>query len=230
MTRWCPVVVAWMLTGCLAPLPHPVLLAESGTARFDIGVDLVGGGFQVSGGAQVGLLPHLQAEVAAGIGLSDQWQAQAGLRGEIPLGALDGLQLAALFNHQSLDPSAGTGCFWCPTTASRASGPPGILIVNVGGGEVGWRHRFFTHGVWTAQRVAAFGLFGAVLTGVGHDPSQAGNVVLLQGRAVLELPVQGANHLSVLLWVSVSGQPPDAFGATPPLNTGAIGIGMLYGT
>jgi hypothetical protein len=233
------VVLACLLTGCLAPLPHPVLLAEPGTARFDVGVDMIGGGFQVSGGSQVGLVQHMQAEVAAGIGLSNQWQAQAGLRGEIPLGALDGLQLAALFDHQSLDPSAGFVCVWCPTTASRASSAPGILIVNLGGGEIGWSHRFLTHGVWmpfgrvgldSAQRVAALGLFGAVLTGFGRDPSQAGNVLLLQGRAVLELPVQSLNHLSVLLWMSVSGQLPDAFGATPPLNTGAFGLGMLYGT
>jgi hypothetical protein len=187
-------LAAWgSLTACLGPLPHPVTLTDFGHIEVGVAVQTIGSGLQLDGMAQVGVLPHLQLELQGGIDVWTQWQLQAGLRGEVPLGDSDGLQLAALFSHQTFE-AGGCEDSIGPLPVSGCE----VARLNEAGGELGWAHRF---GSASSRRLLrpAFGLFLGILGGNGSNAAGSpGNLWLIEPTVGAELPI-GTDGLALLV-------------------------------
>lgn len=185
--------VGGSLTACLGPLPHPVTLTDFGHIEVGAAVQTLGSGLQFDGMAQVGVLPRVQLEVQGGIDVWTQWQLQAGLRGELPLGDSDGLQLAALYRHQAFDPG---GCE--DTIGPLPASGCGMAKLNEGGGELGWAHRFGSARERPLLR-PALGFFLGVLGGNGSNAyGSPGNLWLIEPTVGAELPI-GTDGLALLI-------------------------------
>jgi hypothetical protein len=222
-----PTVIA-----CFGPLPHPVTLTDFGQVEVGAAVQTLSAGIQFDGLAQIGVLPHLQLEALGGIDYLAQWQVQAGLRAELPLGHENGIQLAVLYDHQYYYSSgcrSDTGFFFL---GGDPSCPP--VSLNAGGVELGWAHEFGRPGP-EAKRRPALGVFVELLDGQGQESSQTGTLLLIQARIAAEFP-QGENGFAWLLslggttYLSVNGVFANNASATDPLNAVVLGLGLLFGT